>query len=104
MNLVFYGFWLKIVDGFLENVFIKLVLIFFVCFIVRIWILFGMIMFEILFYDGLILLMIKEWFVGDVMRDLKKILIFFIFVNIIVIDKVDNFLILYCVMEEILWI
>lgn len=104
MNLVFYGFWLKIVDGFLENVFIKLVLIFFVCFIVRIWILFGMIMFEILVYDGLILLMIKEWFVGDVMRDLKKILIFFIFVNIIVIDKVDNFLILYCVMEEILWI
>lgn len=104
MNLVFYGFWLKIVDGFLENVFIKLVLIFFVCFIVRIWILFGMIMFEILFYDGLILLMIKEWFVGDVMRDLKKILIFFIFVNIIVIDMVDNFLILYCVMEEILWI
>lgn len=104
MNLVFYGFGVKIVDGFLENVFIKLVLIFFVCFIVRIWILFGMIMFEILFYDGLILLMIKEWFVGDVMRDLKKILIFFIFVNIIVIDKVDNFLILYCVMEEILWI
>lgn len=104
MNLVFYGFWLKIVDGFLENVFIKLVLIFFVCFIVRIWILFGIIMFEILFYDGLILLMIKEWFVGDVMRDLKKILIFLIFVNIIVIDKVDNFLILYCVMEEILWI
>lgn len=104
MNLVFYGFWLKIVDGFLENVFIKLVLIFFVCFIVRIWILFGMIMFEILVYDGLILFMIKEWFVGDVMRDLKKILIFFIFVNIIVIDKVDNFLILYCVMEEILWI
>lgn len=104
MNLVFYGFWLKIVDGFLENVFIKLVLIFFVCFIVRIWILFGIIMFEILVYDGLILLMIKEWFVGDVMRDLKKILIFFIFVNIIVIDKVDNFLILYCVMEEILWI
>lgn len=104
MNFVFYGFWLKIVDGFLENVFIKLVLIFFVCFIVRIWILFGIIMFEILVYDGLILLMIKEWFVGDVMRDLKKILIFFIFVNIIVIDKVDNFLILYCVMEEILWI
>lgn len=104
MNLVFYGFWLKIVDGFLENVFIKLVLIFFVCFIVRIWILFGIIMFEILFYDGLILLMIKEWFVGDVIRDLKKILIFLIFVNIIVIDKVDNFLILYCVMEEILWI
>lgn len=104
MNLVFYGFWLKIVDGFLENVFIKLVLIFFVCFIVRIWILFGMIMFEILVYDGLILFMIKEWFVGDIMRDLKKILIFFIFVNIIVIDKVDNFLILYCVMEEILWI
>lgn len=104
MNLVFYGFWLKIVDGFLENVFIKLVLIFFVCFMVRIWILFGMIMFEILVYDGLILFMIKEWFVGDVMRDLKKILIFFIFVNIIVIDKVDNFLILYCVMEEILWI
>lgn len=104
MNLVFYGFWLKIVDGFLENVFIKLVLIFFVCFIVRIWILFGMIMFEILVYDGLILFMIKEWFVGDVMRDLKKILIFFIFVNIVVIDKDDNFLILYCVMEEILWI
>lgn len=104
MNLVFYGFWLKIVDGFLENVFIKLVLIFFVCFIVRIWILFGIIMFEILVYDGLILLMIKEWFVGDVMRDLKKILIFLIFVNIMVIDKVDNFLILYCVMEEILWI
>lgn len=104
MNLVFYGFWLKIVDGFLENVFIKLVLIFFECFIVRIWILFGMIMFEILVYNGLILLMIKELFVGDVMRDLKKILIFFIFVNIIVIDKVDNFLILYCVMEEILCI
>lgn len=104
MNLVFYGFWLKIVDGFLENVFVKLVLIFFVCFIVRIWILLGMIMFEILVYDGLILFMIKEWFVGDIMRDLKKILIFFIFVNIIVIDKVDNFLILYCVMEEILWI
>lgn len=104
MNLVFYGFWLKIVDGFLENVFVKLVLIFFVCFIVRIWILLGMIMFEILVYDGLILFMIKEWFVGDVMRDLKKILIFFIFVNIIVIDKVGNFLILYCVMEEILWI